>query len=288
MKNSRFKTNKPGQSKITQTKVSPTKAKPELAPSKAPGRSSSFIEIPKNHRLVMGTHAILEALQTSSKFCRELWLRNGFESSQDLREMQDEAKSRNLKIKNLPESSLDRFGSHQGALLLAEGTPEVEWESIERAEQACVLVLDGLEDPHNLGAILRTAWLMGVSAILIPEDRAVGLTPTVHKVACGGVEHVPIESVNQFTNRIESLKKSGFWVFGLSHLGKKTLYAQNLPEKVVWCIGSEDKGLRKTTERLCDELVSIPQIAANASYNASVATAITLAETKRQMTAKKN
>ena len=143
-------------------------------------------------------------------------------------------------------------------------------------------MLDGIEDPHNLGAILRTSWLTGVHGVLIPEDRAVGLTPTVHKVACGGVEHVPVEETTNFSNYAEDLKKKGYWIYGLSPRGKKSIFELDLPEKVVWAIGAEDKGMRVTTERLCDELVFIPQSSASASYNASVATAMALTETLRQ------
>lgn len=245
-------------------------------------RSSHYIEIPKGHRVVMGTHAILEAILAHPKSCRELWMKAGWESNQDLKKIETELRPQRVAPKVLPDASIDRFGSHQGAILLVEGTPEADWTELERARQSIILLLDGIEDPHNLGAILRTSWLMGVRCVLIPQERAVGLTATVHKVACGGAEHVPVEAVTNFSNKIEELKKQGYWVFGLSHKAKQGLFAQKMPEKVVWCIGAEDKGLRSTTERLCDELVSIPQVSAAASYNASVATAIALTETIRQ------
>ena len=145
-----------------------------------------------------------------------------------------------------------------------------------------VLALDGVEDTQNLGAVLRTSWLMGVNGIIIPEDRAVGLTASVHKVACGGAEHVPIHRTNQFNTPFEHLKKAGFWVFGLSHTAKRSIYDLQIPEKVIWVLGAEDKGLRTTTEKACDELVYIPQVSPTASYNVSVSAALALAETKRQ------
>ena len=145
-----------------------------------------------------------------------------------------------------------------------------------------VIALDGVEDTHNLGAILRTSWLMGVNGMIIPEDRAVGLTAAVHKVACGGVEHVPILRTNQFTQPFEQLKKDGFWVFGLSHKAERSIYDAKIPEKVIWVLGAEDKGLRSPTEKICDELFSIPQSSPAASYNVSVSAALALAETKRQ------
>ena len=256
-----------------------TLAKAERSASSARGPKRE--ELPAG-RIVIGQHAILEAINTSKKACRELWLREGWESSQDLKKIQSELRGQATNVVIKPEAGLDRFGSHQGAVLFVASTPKLEWPSVFHSERASMLILDGIEDPHNLGAIMRTSWLMGVKGILIPEDRAVGLTPTVHKVACGGVEHVPVEKCVSFTNSAEEMKKQGYWIFGLSHNGKKTIFDLKIPDKVVWCIGSEDRGLRSTTERLCDELISIPQASAAASYNASVATAMALSETLRQ------
>lgn len=230
--------------------------------------------------MVVGHHAMKEAFHVRPQSLRELWLKQGWESSQDLREYEKWAREKKMKIHVKSPSFLDRIcQTHQGAVLLKEGRPS--WGETP-AERSVFLMLDGIEDPHNLGAILRTSWLMKVDGVMIPEDRAVGLTPTVHKVACGGVEHVPVESQVNFSAAVEELKQKGFWVFGLSHKAKKTIFDLKIPERVLWAIGSEDKGLRSTTERLCDELVSIPQATDAASYNASVATAIALTETVRQ------
>lgn len=241
------------------------------------------LDIPKEIRVVIGTHAILEAIETHPKFTKEIWMRAGWESSQDLKKIAGELKVRGLVPVIKPDAIMDRLGgSHQGAALLMSNRPAIAWDDVYQAEEATLLLLDGIEDPHNLGAILRTSWLMGVKGLLIPEDRAVGLTATVHKVACGGAEHVPVQECTSFASPIEELKKQGYWVFGLSHEGTKTIFDLKIPEKVVWCIGAEDKGLRSTTERMCDELVQIPQVSAKASYNASVATSIALTETLRQ------
>ena len=272
----RFNPNHPSQT-FAHGKVAAASAERSTSSARGPKRE----ELPAG-RIVMGQHAILEAIQTSPKACRELWLREGWESSQDLKKIQSELRGQGTNVVVKPEAGLDRFGSHQGAILFVASTPKLEWASVLQANQASVLLLDGIEDPHNLGAIMRTSWLMGVKGILIPEDRAVGLTPTVHKVACGGVEHVPVEKSVNFTNSTEEMKKQGYWIFGLSHKGKKSIFDLKIPDKVVWCIGSEDRGLRSTTERLCDELISIPQASAAASYNASVATAMALSETLRQ------
>jgi 23S rRNA (guanosine2251-2'-O)-methyltransferase len=243
--------------------------------------AAESVSIPKSWRMIAGHHAMKEAFNVRPKSVRELWLKSGYESSQELRDFEKYAKDNGIKIQIKSPLALDKVcSSHQGAVLLKEGRPE--WDESNSMDVATYLLLDGIEDPHNLGAILRTSWLMGVQGIFIPENRAVQLTPTVHKVACGGAEHVPVESFVNLSQPVEKLKEQGFWVFGLSHKAEKTIFDFEIPQKIVWAVGSEEKGLRSTTERLCDELVSIPQLSNAASYNASVATAIALTETFRQ------
>ncbi|MFV8258692.1 TrmH family RNA methyltransferase [Bdellovibrio bacteriovorus] len=240
-------------------------------------------QIPRDWRVVIGTHAINEVLKVRPKQVKGFWIRQGFENSGDLRDMNDLALKHHIKVELKAETVLEKFGpSQQGAAIFVDGAPEFDMAGLEGLDKSMVLILDGIEDPHNLGAILRTSWLVGAHGVLIPEDRAVGLTPTVHKVACGGVEHVPVEETTNFANYAEELKKQGYWIYGLSPRGKRSIFELELPDKVVWAIGSEDKGMRVTTERLCDELVFIPQASSSASYNASVATAMALTETLRQ------
>ncbi|QLY26181.1 RNA methyltransferase [Bdellovibrio sp. KM01] len=245
--------------------------------------SRSENSIPREWRIVVGNHAIKEALYMRPKKVKGMWLKNGWESSADLRDLEEMARKHHITPEIRQEAVIDKFGSsHQGAALFVEGAPGMDLDHLGNLETSIVLMLDGIEDPHNLGAILRTSWLTNVKGVLIPEDRAVGLTPTVHKVACGGVEHVAVESTTNFSKYAETLKEKGYWIYGLSPRGKKSIFELDLPEKVIWAIGAEDKGLRVTTERLCDELVFIPQTSASASYNASVATAMALTETLRQ------
>lgn len=240
-------------------------------------------QIPRDWRVVIGTHAIYEVLKVRPRQVKGMWFRQGWETSNDLRDMHELATQNRVNIDVKPETVLEKFGpSQQGAAIFVDGAPIFDTQALEKHEKSIVLMLDGIEDPHNLGAIVRTSWLIGAHGVLIPEDRAVGLTPTVHKVACGGVEHVPVEATTNFSNYAEDLKKKGYWIFGLSPRGKRSIFELDLPEKVIWAVGSEDKGLRVTTERLCDELVFIPQASSTASYNASVATAMALTETLRQ------
>ncbi len=245
--------------------------------------------IPRDWRVIIGNHAISEALRVRPHQVKGFWVRQGWENSADLREMCELAERSRIKLEAKPSSAIERFGpSEQGAALFVQGAPALDVEGLKDFDRSTLLILDGIEDPHNLGAILRTSWLTGVHGVVIPEDRAVGLTPTVHKVACGGVEHVPVEETTHFAGFAEKFKQQGYWIFGLSPRGTKSIFDLELPEKVVWAIGSEDKGLRVNTERLCDELVFIPQASASASYNASVATAMALTETLRQHAPKGN
>ena len=212
-----------------------------------------------------------------------LWLKQGWESSQDLRELSEKATRLKLKMDIKSGPVIEKLcATHQGAVLFVDGAPTLDLSRLDTFQKSTLVLLDGIEDPHNLGAILRTSWLVGAHGLIIPEDRAVGLTPTAHKVACGGAEHVPVVELTSFANYIEELKKKGYWVFGLSHKATQTIYQFDIPDKVVWAVGAEDRGLRVTTERLCDGLVSIPQLSAAASYNASVAAGMTLGETLRR------
>lgn len=274
--NSKFSSKRPSGNRPS----SPSSARPARAGGLGRGKEP---EIPKEWRPVIGTHAIHEALKVRPKMGKLLWLRQGWESSGELREIQELTHQAKVKIEIKSDAVIDRFGSsHQGAVLFMSGAPKLSLEELKALDNSILLILDGIEDPHNLGAILRTSWLIGVQGVLVPEDRAVGLTPTVHKVACGGAEHVPVEETTNFSKYSEEFKKMGYWIYGLSPRGTKSIFDLQLPEKVVWAIGSEDKGMRVTTERLCDELVYIPQSSAAASYNASVATAMALTETLRQ------
>lgn len=251
--------------------------------SAAKSSSPKPFDVPKTWRLVAGTHALKEMFHTKKASIQKLILKEGFESAADLRELEELAQQHRVHIEKKPATVMDKYyANHQGALAYAAARPTLDFAKLAAKKHSILLALDGLEDPHNLGALMRTAWLTGVDGILLSADRSVGLTPTVHKVACGGVEHVPVEEMTQFATTFEKLKEAGYWVFGLSHKSERTLFQTKLPEKIIWVVGSEEKGLRSSTERVCDELVKLPQLSDAASYNASVAGAMALSETVRQ------
>lgn len=240
-------------------------------------------------RLVSGLHALQEFSKVRPQEAKVIWLESNWQSNHQIRDLEKIFRASGAKIQEKSRAEMDKtHPTHQGILVFANTLPSFDLNSVAETETATLMMVDGLEDPHNLGAIVRTSWLTGVSGILSTSDRSVGLTPTVHKVACGGIEHVPFHFSPQPAQIFEDLKKQGFWIFGLSHRAKKSLFDLQLPEKVVWCIGAEDKGLRGGTEKSCDELVSIPQLDAASSYNASVAAGMVLSETLRQKHRKKS
>ncbi len=145
-----------------------------------------------------------------------------------------------------------------------------------------ILVLDGIQDPHNLGACLRTADAAGVDAVVVPKDRAVSITQTVRKIACGGAESVMFIQVTNLASALREMKAAGVWVVGTSDKAEKSLYEVDLKGSIAIVIGSEANGLRRLTENSCDFLVSIPMKGKVECLNASVATGVCLFESLRQ------
>lgn len=145
-----------------------------------------------------------------------------------------------------------------------------------------ILILDGVQDPQNLGAIFRSADAAGVHVVVAPKDRSVGLTETVRRVACGAAEKVPFAQVTNLARTIRQLKDSGIWMVGTSDHAPSSLYAQDLTGPLALVVGFEGKGLRRLTAELCDSLVAIPMYGTVESLNVSVATALCLFEAVRQ------
>lgn len=234
-------------------------------------------------RCIVGIHAVNELLHVRPRAVSKLWLRDKFQDHPELKSIYELAQKLRVRVETYPVGALDKIiGSHQGVLAFSEEQPEIDWEQLKTAEQAVLLALDEVEDPHNLGAVMRTGWLFGAKGILLPEHRTADLSPAVSKVAQGAAEHIPVEKDNALPQRLERLKEMGFWVLGLSHKGKQALFKLEIPKKVVWVLGSESGGIRKSVEGVCDDLIAIPQTNPDASYNVSVAAAVALAETFRQ------
>jgi len=158
----------------------------------------------------------------------------------------------------------------------------VELEDVLARDRVQLLVLlDGVEDPHNLGAIIRTAHAAGASAILIPDRRAAGLTEIVAKAAAGAIEHLPVVRVGNVSQTLEMLKKRGFWIYGLDERGSQPYSETDYAQPTVFVLGGEGQGLHQLVKKHCDVLVRIPMAGAISSLNVSVAAGIVLFEWRR-------
>ncbi len=170
-----------------------------------------------------------------------------------------------------------------------ERRPRLDENDLERMliekPQGLYLVLDCLQDPHNLGAILRTADGAGVDAVIAPKDKAVGITDTVRRISVGAADHIPYITVTNLSRALDLLKNAGVWLVGTSDKATQSLYETDLKGGIAIITGSEEKGMRRLTEEACDFLISIPMNGAVPCLNASVATGICLYEAVRQRTA---
>jgi len=235
---------------------------------------------------VFGIHAAREVLQRSDRG-RVLWLQSG---RQDKRvdELKRLAASRGVTVRDCDRRQLDQWveGNHQGVVLECEAAAQVtEAELLQRLAAGgspLLLVLDGITDPHNLGACLRSADAAGVAAVIAPRDKSVGLTPVVRKVACGAAETVPFVQVTNLARTLEALKELGVWLVGAAGDAEKQIYDLDLRGAVALVLGAEGGGLRRLTREHCDFLASIPMAGAVSSLNVSVATGICLFEAVRQ------
>lgn len=219
-----------------------------------PSKNSKSSKFPLG-RAVVGLHACKEVIKVRPHSVSEVWLRSDWERRQDLQELATWAESQGCRIQTRSVEALDGLTSgHQGVCFWVKERPEVDWGKLKSEVAQTVVILDQVEDPHNLGAILRTAWLLGVQALFVPEVRSADLTPSVAKVASGGAEHVPVEAVGRLDNLIKELKTCGFWIFGLSGQADRDLWGFSFPEKTAWVVGSEGRGMRSSTAKVCDEL----------------------------------
>lgn len=208
-----------------------------------------------------------------------------------LQKILDQLKQQHTKLHYLDRHQLDELvdnENHQGIVLEIQNDGreynEGDIKSIIGAnEQAkIVLILDGVQDPHNLGACLRSADAFGVCMVIAPKDNAVGLTPVVRKVACGAAEIVPFIPVTNLARTMRQLQDAGFWIYGLSGEAPDNVFKSSLTGNIALVMGAEGKGLRQLTEKTCDGLYHIPMCGSVSSLNVSVSTGIVLAEATRQ------
>ncbi|HEY7378434.1 MAG TPA: 23S rRNA (guanosine(2251)-2'-O)-methyltransferase RlmB [Steroidobacteraceae bacterium] len=239
--------------------------------------------------LVHGWHAVRWLLRRHPERVRQIWIQRGREDARAA-EIVSLARAAGTSIQHAEGRSLDAMSadaSHQG--IVASVAPAQPWDEArlhshldQLQEPALLLLLDGIQDPHNLGACLRTADACGVHAVIAPRDRAVGLNATVRKVAAGAAETVPLATVTNLARTMRALKERAIWLIGTAVDGTKRSHEADYAGPVGIVMGSEGEGLRRLTRESCDVLVSLPMIGAIESLNVSVATGMVLYEAVRQ------
>lgn len=246
-----------------------------------------------DHR-VFGLHAVQTLLNSTPSRVLKVLLAHD-RSDHKLKKIRNMAERADIAVETVSRKQLDQWveGNHQGAI--AECKPGATYDEtflfniIESQTSALILVLDGVTDPHNLGACLRSADAAGVHAVVVPKDNAVGITPVVSKVACGAAETVPLVTVTNLSRTLQRLQQKGLWVAGAAGEASECYTNVDFTGPSVIVMGAEGKGLRRLTRETCDYLVHIPMAGQVSSLNVSVATGVLLFEVQRQrMTGKKS
>ncbi len=231
--------------------------------------------------ILFGFHPVEEALLRGDRAIRTLHLsrREGTRTRRLVRL----ARERGVRVKDSDPPALDRLAgtkNHQGVVAVVEvrRTRSLEdvLDELSGRPSAVLLVLDGVQDPHNLGAVIRNCSLSGADAVVLPKDRTAGITPAVEKVAAGGLEYVPVVRVGNLASALKGLKEAGFWIVGADPGGTEELPGADLGGRVAIVVGEEQRGLRRLTKERCDRLVRIPSTGAVASYNMAVAAGLFL------------
>lgn len=240
-----------------------------------------------NDEIVYGRNPVWELLQSGKPINKVLFQSEG--TGGRFQDMVSRARAQQIPFQFVDKAALDRLAekaNHQGVLAYVSPREYAEVEDIlalakEKGEDPFILVLDEVEDPHNLGALIRTADAAGAHGVIIPKRRSVSLTSTVAKTSAGAVEHVLVARVGNLVQTLETLKKAGCWVSG-AEAGGRDVYSSDLTGSRVIVIGSEGKGLSRLIKETCDEIVSLPMKGQVNSLNASVAGSILLYEVVRQ------
>lgn len=241
----------------------------------------------KTTQKTFGIHAVKALLKNHDVSVHRVVMTRHDERSSAIREL---CKRREFVVQALTRDELTQelgHDDHQGVMVEHATRPAANAKNLlellgAKSEPCLVLVLDGVQDPHNLGACLRSADAAGVDAVIAPTDRSASLTPVVRKVAAGAADSVPFYQVTNLVRTLEQLKQTGIWVFGATDAADAPLYGQDFQGSVALVMGAEGSGLRRLTRDACDGLFSIPMAGSVSSLNVSVATGVTLFEVVRQ------
>ncbi|HXN99865.1 MAG TPA: 23S rRNA (guanosine(2251)-2'-O)-methyltransferase RlmB [Candidatus Acidoferrales bacterium] len=232
-----------------------------------------------------GFHAVEEALAAGRALDRIVIARG--RHGERVEAVVQLARSKSVPVRFEDRLQIDRLAGtreHQGIAALAAAKPALELEDLLAAKtpQGLLVLLDGIEDPHNLGAIVRTALAAGANGVVIPERRAVGLTDTVERASAGALAHLPVARVKNLVRAMEEMKEAGYWLIGLDERAEKKYTEADFSGQVGIVLGSEGEGLHELTRKRCDFLVSIPTSGPVRALNVSVAAGVVLFEVVRQ------
>lgn len=237
---------------------------------------------------MFGWHAVEAVLKREPERLQQVWIQTGRQDKR-VKSITDTLDSLGVRWKVVHRRELDErvSGVHQG--IVAAVSESREWTEDDLLAQMAgsdkppfLLVLDGVTDPHNLGACMRTADAVGVQAVIVPKDKSASLTPVARKVACGAAETVPFVRVTNLARFLRSLQDQGVWLIGTAGEAKATLYQADFKGPVALVMGAEGKGMRRLTREHCDQLINIPMLGHVDSLNVSVATGVCLYEALRQ------
>ncbi len=241
-------------------------------------------------RVVFGFHAVLARLRADPASVLELYVDESRHDAR-IRDVAAQAEKAGVQVLRVPTKRLDGFyggGRHQGVVAKVNVRSAIHsLDDLLDAVQGppLLLLLDGVTDPHNLGACLRVANAAGVHAVVAPKDRAAGISAAVSKVGSGAAEATPYLMVTNLARTIDELKERSIWVVGTDERAAATLYDANLPEAIAWVLGAEGEGMRRLTREKCDLLVRIPMAGEVGSLNVSVAAGVCLYESVRRRAA---
>ncbi|MBU9720244.1 MULTISPECIES: 23S rRNA (guanosine(2251)-2'-O)-methyltransferase RlmB [Bacillaceae] len=236
---------------------------------------------------IIGKNPVIEVLK-GKRPINKIWISEGSQRGQ-MSTVMEMAKNAQVNVQFVPKAKLDQMvdGQHQGVVAQIAAYEYQDMSVLfkkaeERNEAPFFLLLDELEDPHNLGSIIRTADAVGAHGVIVPKRRSVGLTSTVAKASAGAIEHVPVARVTNLARTMEDLKKQGLWFVGTDAKGKEDYREVDLDMPVALVIGSEGKGMSRLVKEKCDFLVSIPLAGNVTSLNASVAASLLMYEVYRR------
>ena len=238
--------------------------------------------------LVFGIHAVAAILNRQPERIVQLYIQQGRTDAR-MESLLASAELAGVRVQTVDRKELDDMvsGNHQGVIaqtkgsqLLRERDLDMLLDSLEHPP--LLLILDGVTDPHNLGACLRTADAAGVDAVIVPKDNAAGLNATARKVACGAAEVIPFVQITNLARTLRDLKQRGIWIYGAAGEAEQHVYDVDLKGSMALIMGAEGKGLRRLTREHCDYLIKLPMAGSVSSLNVSVATGVCLYEVVRQ------